>query len=222
MWDYYSEKTLQSMVLQYEFDFEKVSDFFRKHNQHDFFSPEECRRHYSKIYGGCTQKSPLSDFFQENIQPNIINNKNFQEYKEKFEKEESEQKLFYEKTKLKKSNKEESMLYSPDYMERKKKEEKRFFEEQWNNKKTELDKKEEFVYYFLERNENKLEIKKAELFSEEARVLKKKLFSSVKEFSPSLDQCFENLKIPKKKYHSKLSLYYDVISENDNQIDLEN
>ena len=126
MWDYYQEKLLKSMVLQYEFDFEKISKFFIKKSKDPFFTPKACREQYSLIYKGKKIKSPLSNFFVEKKKKEeiIINKDNFKEFKENFEKEEIIQKSIFEKLKKKKD---EKKFFTKTYFEEKKKKRTKIF-----------------------------------------------------------------------------------------------
>lgn len=47
MWDYYFDKLLQNLVLEYEFDFEKIAGFLNRNNSTEFFTEESCRKRYT-------------------------------------------------------------------------------------------------------------------------------------------------------------------------------
>ena len=104
-------------------------------------------------------------------------------------------------------------------MKRKKKKEQKFFEEFSNENVDKNIKEKNFTYFFLNREKNNLKINKAEIFSEKGKDLRKKLLSSVKTFSGSLNQSFELKK--KKKMNSKFSLYSDVNNEKEKNYDFE-
>ena len=48
-WDYYDEKLLKSLVIQYTFDFQKISEFFNKNIKHKAYTPEDCRRKWTQM-----------------------------------------------------------------------------------------------------------------------------------------------------------------------------
>ena len=50
MWDYYKDKMLKSLVMQHEFDFERVSRFFSKNDAEHVYTADGCRERWDKIY----------------------------------------------------------------------------------------------------------------------------------------------------------------------------
>ena len=52
-WDYYDEKLLKSLVIQYTFDFDEISRFYRKNFESKNFSAEDRRKKWVQM-----QKTP--------------------------------------------------------------------------------------------------------------------------------------------------------------------
>ena len=72
MWDYYKDKTLKSLCLAHEFDFDKVSVFFTKNYSATVYTPEACKARWTYLYklekdGGeqLTDQSPMSKLMKK-------------------------------------------------------------------------------------------------------------------------------------------------------------
>jgi hypothetical protein len=67
MWDYYQDKLLRGMLIEYNFDFNRVSDFFKRTTGNNDYTPLECQNRWAVIHqqrknnaeGGNPLKSPL-------------------------------------------------------------------------------------------------------------------------------------------------------------------
>ena len=50
MWDYYKDKMLKGLVMQHEFDFDRVSKFFAKNYSDHVYTADGCRERWDMIY----------------------------------------------------------------------------------------------------------------------------------------------------------------------------
>jgi len=50
MWDYYEDKLLLTMANQYEFDFFKVTEFFKRRFKNEDLKVLDIRKRYTKLY----------------------------------------------------------------------------------------------------------------------------------------------------------------------------
>jgi hypothetical protein len=50
MWDYYQDKLLRAMLIDYNFDFHKVSDFFKRTTGNQEYTPLACQTHWAEIH----------------------------------------------------------------------------------------------------------------------------------------------------------------------------
>ena len=57
-WDYYDEKVLKGLVVPFEFDFERISRFF-KEKRNKNFTKENCQIKWKDMNAGCVKESPL-------------------------------------------------------------------------------------------------------------------------------------------------------------------
>ena len=73
MWDYYQDKLLRNMLIQYNFDFNKVSEFFKRTTANDGYTPLACQTRWAEIHqlrkqgseGAESLKSPLASLLSK-------------------------------------------------------------------------------------------------------------------------------------------------------------
>ena len=78
VWDYYDEKLLRSLVIQYSFDFTEIASFYQRNFKNKPFSERDCRvkwkemnqtqneneSRFSEICKGLTEKRTANDFLK--------------------------------------------------------------------------------------------------------------------------------------------------------------
>jgi hypothetical protein len=50
LWDYYYDKQLETLLREYEFDFERVADAFNAITENDRYTKELCEERYTQLY----------------------------------------------------------------------------------------------------------------------------------------------------------------------------
>ncbi len=63
MWDYYYDKQLETLLQEYEFDFEKVAETFNKITESRNYTKQSCEERYTQLY--LEQKQQKSDLMEE-------------------------------------------------------------------------------------------------------------------------------------------------------------